>query len=441
MKRAAPSSTDRDIARREFVKNTSVAMAGAVVSPMMLARSYAAGSDVIRVGLIGCGGRNRGAAVQAMNVDRAVHVTALADLFEGPVRKTREILKAERPEQTHIRDDHMFLGLDAYKKVVDSGIDLALIANASRFHADHFEASVKAGVHTFVEKPACMDAPSHKQVIRATAEAQEKGLSVVSGQMWRYSEKIQETVRRIHEGQIGDVTAIQLTTMRDNFGVRDRPEGMPEMVYQLHNWTHFSYLSGGFLTKSLVHHTDLALWVLREKPPVSVYGFGGRSAPYGTGHGDCFDHNTVVYEYENGVKAFGHLTLQSKCYHEVSDIVIGTQGTAYLQRGVIQGDHPWRYRGPKTDDYQNEQNALIRSIREGKPINNGRYMADAAMMGAIGQMAVFTGTKVRWDEALNTGHVFGPGSAQISMDGTPPIQPRPDGRYDVPVPGQYQLKA
>jgi predicted dehydrogenase len=441
MRKLDQSSTERNVTRREFVKNSSAVMAGAVVSPMLLARSYAAGSDVIKVGLIGCGGRNRGAAVQAMNVDRGVHVTALADLFEAPVKKTREILKANRPEQTHIRNDHKFVGLDAYKRVIDSGIDLALVANASRFHADHFEASVKAGVHTFVEKPACMDAPSYKQVIHASAEAAEKSLSVVSGQMWRYSEKIQETVRRIHDGQIGDVTAIQLTTMRDNFGVRNRPEGLSEMVYQLYNWTHFSYLSGGFLTKSLVHHTDLALWVMRGEPPVSVYGSGGRSAPYGTGHGDCFDHNAVVYDYENREKVFGYLTLQPNCYHEVSDIVIGTKGTAYLQRGVIQADSPWRYRGPKINSYQNEQNALIRSIREGKPINNGRYMADAAIMGAIGQMAVFTGAKVKWDEALKTGHVFGPSSVEISMDGTPPIQPGSDGRYDVPVPGQYKLRA
>lgn len=435
------SPTSHNVTRRAFVRQSSATLAGAVVNPMILARAYAAGSDIIKVGLIGCGGRNRGAAVQAMNVDRGVHVTALADLFGRPLKRTRKILEAERPGQTQIQDDHIFLGLDAYQKVLESGIDLALIANASRFHADHFAASVKAGVHAFVEKPACMDAPSHRQVIQATAEAAAKRLSVVSGQMWRYSEKIQETVRRIHGGQIGDVTSMQLTTLRDNFGVRNRPEGMSEMVYQLYNWTHFSYLSGGFLTKSLVHHTDLALWVMREKPPVSAYGFGGRSVPYDSGHGDCFDHNTVVYEYRNGQRVIGLLTLQPKCYQEVSDIVIGTKGTAYLQRGLIQGDRPWRYRGPKTNSYQNEQTALIRSIRTGKPINNGRYMADAAMIGALGQMAVFTGKKVNWDDALNTGHVFGPGSEEISLEGTPPIQARPDGRYDVPVPGQYTLNA
>jgi myo-inositol 2-dehydrogenase / D-chiro-inositol 1-dehydrogenase len=426
--------------RREFVKRSSAALAGSLVSPMLMARSYAAGSDAIKVGVIGCGPRNRGAAMQAMNVDKGVQVTALADLFAGPMNKTQAILKEMKPEQVHVPKEHQFLGLDAFKKVIDSGIDLALIANASRFHADHFAACVKAGVHTFVEKPACMDAPSYHQVRNATEEASQKGLSVVSGQMWRYSDKTREVVKRIHEGQIGAVLAIQLTTMRDNFNVRHRPEGMSEMDFQLYNWTHFHYLSGGFLTKSLVHHTDLALWVMREEPPVSVSGFGGRSAPYDSGHGDCFDHHSVVYEYQDRTKCFGHLTLQPNCYHEVSDIVIGTKGRADLQRGVIQTDTSWRYRGPKHDDYQEEQTALVNSIRHGKPINNGQYMADAAMIGALAQMAVFTGTKVKWEEALQTGHVFGPSSDKISMDGIPYVQPRPDGKYDVPVPGQYKLK-
>ena len=427
----------KNVTRRKFVESSSAAVAGAAAAPMLMARAYAGGSDVIKVGVIGCGGRNRGAALQAMNVDKGVRVTALADLFREPMDETIQHLQEARPEQTDVPPERQFLGLDAYQSVIESGIDLALIANASRFHADHFAACVAAGVHTFVEKPACMDAPSYHQVLLANEEAKEKSLSVVSGQMWRYSPKIQETVERIHDGQIGDVVALQLTTMRDNFNVRHRPKGMSEMHFQLYNWTHFHYLSGGFLTKSLVHHTDLALWVMHEEPPLSVSGFGGRAAPYDSGHGDCYDHHSVIFDYQNREKVFAYLSLQPNCYQEVSDIVIGTKGRAYLQRGVIQTDRLWRYRGPEVNDYQEEQTALIHSIRDGQPINNGRYMANAAMIGAMAQIAVFTGTKVKWDEALQTGHVFGPGSDQISLDGTPPVQPRPDGRYDVPVPGQY----
>jgi hypothetical protein len=148
----------------------------------------------------------------------------------------------------------------------------------------------------------------------------------------------------------------------------------------------------------------------------------------------------VVYEYKNRVKIFAQLALQSNIYHEVSDIVIGSKGKAYLQRGVIQADSLWRYRGEETNPYQNEQNVLIKSIVDGIPVNDGVKMANAAMAGAVAQMAVFTGEKIKWEEAMETGHVFGPGSADISMDGTPPIQPRPDGKYDVPIPGEYKLK-
>ncbi len=440
MKEQKSSAEQINITRRKFVRNSSVAVTAAAVSPALFAGSSSAGSEVIKVGIIGCMGRGVGAAIQAMNVDPRVQVTAMAELFEERINKGLSTLKEKKPDQTKVAKENMFIGLDAYQKVIDSGIDLAIIANASRFHADHFEACVEAGVHTFVEKPACIDVPSFNQVLKATEKARAKGLSVVSGQMWRYDDKIGETVKRIHEGQIGDVLAIQLTTNRNNFGLRNRPEGMDEMTYQLFNWTHFSYLSGDFLTKSLVHHADLAFWVMKEELPVSVYGLGGRSAPYGPAHGDCYDNNSLVFEYKNREKIYAQLALQPNIYHEVSDIVLGSKGKAYLQKGVIQADSLWRYRGEATNPYQNEQNVLIKSIIAGTPVNNGVYMANAALAGAIAQIAVYTGKKMIWEEFMETGHVFGPASADISFEGTPPLQPRPDGNYDVPVPGVFKLK-
>ena len=431
---------DSSALRRDFLKNSTLAMAAAVAAPAVITGSSVAASDPIKVGLIGCGPRGISAALQAMNVDKGVRVTALADIFEERLRKAHNRLKEKNPAQSQVKADHEFIGLDAYKKVIATGIDVAIIANASRFHTDHFEACVEAGVHTFVEKPACMDAPSFKQVLSSTEKAKAKGLSVVSGQMWRYDPKIQETVKRIHDGRIGDIVAIQLTTMRDNFQVRNRPEGMNEMHYQLFNWTHFSYLSGDFLPKSLVHHSDLASWIMHEEQPASAFGCGGRAAAYGPAHGDCFDHNSVVYEYKNRQKLYAALSLQPNCYSEVSDIIMGTKGRAYLQRGIILGEKRWRYQGENSNAYQNEQTALIRSMLDNKPLNNGHYMATAAMAGIVGQMAVYTGQKIKWDDAVQTGHVFGPASDAITMDGEPPVIPLPDGTYSVPIPGNYKLK-
>ena len=439
MKDQKSPATQNNITRRNFVRNSSVAVTAAAVSPVLFAGNASKGIEAIKVGIIGCGGRGVGAAIQAMNVDPRVQITAVADLFEERMNKGMGTLMKKKPEQTRVAKENMYLGLDAYQKVIASGIDLAVIANASRFHADHFEACVEAGVHAFVEKPACMDVPSYQQVINAAAIAKTKGLSVVSGTMWRYDDKIRETIKRIHEGQIGKVLAIQLTTNRNNFHVRNRPAGMDEMTYQLFNWTHFSYLSGDFLTKSLVHHTDLAFWVMKEELPVSVYGLGGRSAPYGPAHGDCYDNNSLVFEYENREKIFAQLALQPNIYHEVSDIVYGSKGTAYLQKGVIQAESLWRYREEPSNPYQNEQNELINSIIKGIPINDGVKMANAALGGAIAQIAVYTGKKILWEEFMETGHVFGPATADISFEGTPPLMPRPDGNYNVPVPGKYKI--
>jgi predicted dehydrogenase len=429
--------TNVKLSRREFIK-TSSAVSLAAVGNLPIGRSvYAAGDDVIKVGMVGCGGRGSGAAVEAMNADPGVRVTAMADIFEDRLQRSRKDLKEERPHQMMADDDHCFVGFDAYRRVIDSGVEVVLIANASRFQATHFEACVDAGKHTFVEKPAAMDPPDVKRILAAAEKAETKGLSVVSGQMWRYDPAIRETVRRIHDGAIGDIVAIQITTHRDNFRLRRRRPGQSEIEYQLYNWTHFSWLSGDFLTASLVHHTDLAAWVMKEQQPATAFGMGGRAARYSEEHGDCFDHNAVIYEYADGTKLFAFLIVQPGCYTEVSDIVMGTKGRAHLQKGRIEGENAWRYEGRRESPYQIEQNELFASVRERRPINNGRYMALGAMTGIMGQMATYTGKKIEAEHALSAGHVFGPAECDFSTE--PPIKPRRDGTYPVRIPGMTRL--
>lgn len=424
--------------RRGFLKTSSTIVAGAAVNSLPISWSaYARGDDAIKVGLIGCGGRGTGAAVQAMQADPGVRLVAIADLFEDVLQAKRKVLKETNPAQMMVDDDHCFVGFDGYQKLIDSGVDVVLIANASRFQATHFETCVDAGISTFVEKPAAMDPPDVKRILAAAEKADKKGLSVVSGQMWRYDPAVQETVKRIHDGAIGEVVAIQITTHRSNFRLRPRKPGQSEIEYQLYNWTHFSWLSGDFLTASLVHHTDLAAWVMKEEQPATAFGMGGRAAPFGEEHGDCFDHNAVIYEYANGVKLFAFLIVQPNCYTEVSDIVMGTKGRARLQKGRIEGQNPWRYRGKKGNPYQIEQDELFASVRSGKPINNGRYMALSAMTGIMGQMAAYTGKNIEWDQALSAGHVFGPAECDFSTE--PPVKPRPDGIYPVRIPGLSRL--
>ena len=429
--------SNRDQTRREFIKKSSALSLATLGTLSVGHKVHAAGSDVIKVGMVGCGGRGSGAAAQAMSADPGVRITAMADLFADRLQRSRKNLKAENAAQMAVDDDHCFIGFDGYKRVIESGVDVVLIANASRFQARHFEACVDAGLHTFVEKPAAMDPPDVKRLLASAEKAREKGLTVVSGQMWRYDPAIRKTVKRIHDGAIGDIVAIQITTHRNNFRLRPRRPGQSEIEYQLYNWTHFSWLSGDFLTASLVHHTDLAAWVMKEEQPATAFGMGGRAAKYDSEHGDCFDHNAVIYEYANGAKLFAFLIVQPNCYTEVSDIVMGTKGRACLQKGRIEGENPWRYRGEKANPYQIEQNELFASVRSGRPINNGRYMARSAMTGIMGQMATYTGKKIEWDQARNAGHIFGPPECDFSTE--PPVKPRPDGTYPVRVPGVSKL--
>ena len=424
--------------RRDFLKASSAIVSGAAASNMVISWSaYAGGNDTIRVGMIGCGGRGGGAAVQAMQADPGVRVVAMADLFEDRLQAKRKVLKEMKPRQMAVDDDHCFIGFDGYKQLINSGVDVVLIANASRFHARHLKACVEAGKHSFVEKPAAIDPPDVKVVLAAAKQARKKGLSIVSGLMCRYNPGIRETVKRIHDGAIGKIVAVQETTLRNNFRLRKRRPSQSEIEFQLYNWTHFSWLSGGFLTASLVHHTDKAGWVMKEEQPKTAFGIGGRACPFGQEHGDCFDHHSVVYEYESGVKMYANLSVQPGCYSEVSDIILGTKGRAYLMKNRIEGETNWRYKGAKVDPYQKEQDELFASIRSGKPINNGRYMALSTMTGILGQIASFTGQKISWDQAIAAGNVFGPAECTFSTE--PPIKPDAKGLYAVAIPGVTKL--
>ncbi len=420
--------------RRDFLKTSSTVLSGVAATNLSIARSvHARGRDTIKVGMIGCGGRGAGAAVQAMDADGGVRIVAMADLFDHMLQAKRKVLKETNPRQMAVDDDHCFIGFDAYKQLIATDVDVVLIANASRFHARHLKACVAAGKHTFVEKPAAIDPPDVKIVLDAAELAGKIGLSIVSGLMCRYNPAIRETVRRIHDGAIGDIVAIQETTLRNNFRLRKRLPGQSEIEFQLYNWTHFSWLSGGFLTASLVHHTDKAAWVMKEQQPKTAFARGGRASRFGEEHGDCFDHHSVVYEYENGVKMYANLSVQPGCCSEVSDIILGTKGRAHLMKSRIEGRTNWRYTGPRANPYQIEQDELFASVRSGKPINNGRYMALGAMTGILGQIASFTGKKVTWDEAIAAGNVFGPSECSFSMD--PPIKPNADGSYPTAIPG------
>ncbi len=451
MSKREPSSNHSAPSRREFLKTTA-SVGAAVAGGLVLQRSvHAAGSDTIKIGLVGCGGRGSGAAVNAMNAGKHIKLVAMADIFEDKMAAAVRNLKAVKPDQFAVDKDHQFVGFDAYQKVIDSDIDVAVIACASRYHPDYLQAAITAGKHVFLEKPHGVDVPHVHKVVAACEEAKKKGLAVVSGLCWRYDTGVRETIKRVQDGAIGDIVAIQENYMRSPYHLTSPRPGLSEIDYQFRNWYHFNWLSGDDILQSLIHSMDKGAWLMQDEPPVRVYGQGGRAASaravFGDDektvaerrtYGDVFDHFSIVYEYANGVRMYGIGRAQKHCFDNVSDLIIGTKGRAQIIKHKIEGETNWQFEGKKKTMYDLEHEALFRSIESGQPINNGKYMVNSTLIAIAGRMVAYTGQQMSWDEVVKSTHTLGPENPDFQSK--PPVKPGPDGVYPVAIPGVTELK-
>jgi myo-inositol 2-dehydrogenase/D-chiro-inositol 1-dehydrogenase len=421
--------------RREFLVTSA---AGAALGTLaMNVGTHAAGSDTIKIGVIGCGGRGAGAAANALNVDAGVRIVALGDIFMDRIKGKREALKKLKPDQVDVSDDRCFTGFDAYRKVIEC-VDVVLIANAAKFHPLHLKTAVEAGKHVFVEKPHAID-PLGIKMLRAACElAKQKKLSVVSGLQSRFDTGIQETVKRVHDGAIGDIVAIEENFLRGPYGVVPRAPGLTELQFQCSTQYHFTWLSGDDVPQSLVHNIDRSLWAMRERTPVKCHGLGGRSAMFDDIYGNVFDHHSVVYEFADGVKLYAFCRTTTGCYDEYSSLVLGTKGRAHLLACRIEGETKWKFEG-KTNPYDAEIKALLDSVRAGNPINSGYHMANSTLACIMGQLSCYTGKEVTWDQANKSDFCYLPKPEDCKDDMEPPVKPGPDGRYTTYIPGQTKL--
>jgi len=422
--------------RRAFLKTSTTAIG--LAGGLSLRRgAHAAGDDTLKVGLIGCGGRGSGAAVNIMNAGPEVKLVAMADLFEDKVKGSRERLKKIKPDQVQVDDDHCFTDFDGYKSVLASDIDVVLIAAASCFHPQMLTAAIEAGKHVFCEKPHALDVPGIRVAKAAVEAAKKKNLSLVSGLCWRYDPGVRATMEQIAEGAIGDLQSVQELYITSPYCVNKRNPEWNEMQYQMRNWYHFNWTSGDQTAQQLIHSIDKGSWVLGDVPPVSAWGMGGRAATFEPRFGDLFDHHAVVFEYPNGVLMHAYCRDQYGCYNETSDKFVGTKGRCNLLKNRIEGENSWRYKGPKRSMYDAEQKALVDSIRQGKPINNGNYMIVSSMLAILAQMVCYTGRKITWEEAMKSNYQVVPDT--ISWDMEPPVKPGKDGMYPCPIPGITKL--
>jgi len=398
---------------------------------------HAAGNDVIKVGVVGCGGRGAGAAMNALNVDRGTRIVALCDLFMDRIQAKRDQIKKHKPDQVDVPDDRCFAGFDGFRKVIEC-CDVVLIANAAKFHPLHTKAAVEAGKHVFVEKPHAID-PLGVKVVNAACElAKQKKVSVVSGLQSRFHTGIRETIKRIHDGAIGDIVAIEENFLRAPYGVIPRAPGLTELQFQCSTQYHFTWLSGDDVPQSLVHNIDRSLWAMRDQVPVKCHGLGGRSAMFDEIYGNVFDHHAVVYEFANGVKIYAFCRTTTGCYDECSSLVLGTKGRAYPLACRIDGETKWTFEG-NPNPYDAEIKALLDAVRSGNPINSGDHMANSTLACVMGQISCYTGKEVTWEQASKSDFCFLPKPEECTWDMEPPTKPGPDGRYPVYVPGQTKL--
>jgi predicted dehydrogenase len=423
--------------RRQLLRG---AVASTVVGPYVSVSPSvtrpAGGAELLRVGLIGCGGRGTGAAVNALRADPNTKLVALGDVFADQLESSlSSILTAEDTADVAARVDvppeRRFVGWDAYQGVIAS-CDVVLLATSPHFRPLHLAAAVEAGKHCFVEKPVATDAPGVARVREACARAKEKRLAVVTGLCYRYERKKRETIQRLHDGAVGEIVALHTTYNASALWHRGRKPEWTEMEYQMRNWLYFHWLSGDHIAEQHIHSLDKLAWIMGEYP-ARCLATGGRAARVEPEFGDVYDHFSTVYEWKNGVRGFAYCRqFGGAVQTEVSDWVFGTRGRCNVQEAAIDGGPgwSWRWRPAGEDDlddmYQNEHDALFAAIRAGEPIDDGPTMCDSTLMALMGRMSAYSGQALTWEQAASSQEDLRPKSYAFG-----PVEPVPVARPGV----------
>jgi predicted dehydrogenase len=419
-----------DSSRRDFLA-ASAGLAGAsVLLPGLVPTVHAAGSDVLKVGLIGCGNRGTGAAEQALTADPNVKLVALGDMFKDRLEGCLKYLRGKESvaKKVDVKAEQCFLGFDAYKKVLACDVDVVLLTAPPGFRPLHLEAAVKANKHIFCEKPMAVDAPGVRSVLASSKEAKKKNLALVAGFCYRYEHVKRDLMKRVLDGDIGDIVALQCTYNAGALWHREREEGWDDLTWQLRNWPYFTWLSGDHIVEQACHSLDKMAWAMRDEPPIKAVGTGGRQTRTGKEFGHIFDHHAVAFEYKNGVKMFHFCRQQKGTKSEVSDHLYGTAGSAHIVNQKVHriaGKKAVSLRQKPDDDmYQNEHNELFACLRAGKPINDGERMATSTMLAILGRMVTYTGQEITWEKAMKSKEDLTPAKYEFGpLEVAPVAQP------------------
>jgi len=422
---------ERQSSRRDFLKVATAAVGGAVAARFGdVPAVHAAGSDQIKIGLIGCGERGTGAVDNALTGSEGVKLVAMGDAFKDRLDDSLKYLAKFGKDQIDVPEDRRFVGFDAYQKVLACDVNYVILATPPGFRPLHLKAAVAAGKNVFAEKPVAVDGPGIRTCLEVYEEALKKGLGVGVGTQRRHQTGYLETLQRLHDGAIGEIVAARAYWNQGPIWVHPRQPDWSDVVWQMRNWYYFTWLCGDHIVEQHVHNLDVVNWAMGAHP-VRAVGLGGRQVRTGPEYGNIYDHFAIDYEYANGVHLSSYCRQIPNCANSVSEALSGSKGFCQVNRYTMTGANSWRFPGKDNKPYEQEHADLIASLRAGKPYNEVKGVAESTLTAILGRMAAYTGQAVTWEQALNSQEQLMP--ANLDWDITLPVAP-------VAMPGQTELR-
>ena len=452
MNRQSTNSGSREPSRREFLGQSGKVAAGAALAGVAIPQVHAAEDNTIRLALIGCGGRGSGAVANAMNSAHGpVKLVAMADVVEERITRAHKALSANFADRMDVPQERRFVGFDGYKKAIDclGSTDVAMLTNFAYFRPSQLEYAVKKGVNVFMEKSFAPDAPGLRRLIRAGEEAEKKNLKIAAGLQCRHSVNRQELIKRIRDGELGELQLIRAYRMHGVGGMGKKPEGYDELLWQIRNFTRFFWVSGGLFAEMNIHQIDEICW-LKGDYPATAHGIGGRVAN-STNHGQGFDSISIEWTFPDGTKATdgvrwlgGHAHAEfatfahgTKCAAQFSGNVHAGTTRIYKDQRITKENIVWEAPEEKFSPWDAEWNVLLDSIRNDKPQNEAKRAAMSNFADLMGRAAVHSGKIITWDEMFNSKFQFVENIDEMDYDTEPPVKVGPDGYYPVPIPGEW----
>jgi myo-inositol 2-dehydrogenase/D-chiro-inositol 1-dehydrogenase len=436
--------------RREFLARSAGWTAG-LAGGLSLAQSAHAAGGELKIGLVGCGGRGTGAVRDALSTHGPIKLVAMGDVFDDRLQRSLKGLKSveEIGSRVEVPEDRRFIGFDAYQKVLATDIHIVLLATPPAFRPLHYAAAIAAGKHVFMEKPCCVDGPGYRLVMETNRLADAKSLRVVVGLQRRHQKSYLAGIKRVHDGEVGDIILIRTYFNMPGRGPnydRRQPE-MSEMEWQIRHWGMFTWLSGDHIVEQAVHEIDIANWMKKDEPPIKANGMGGRQVRIGCGNGQIFDHHFVEYVYADGSRHYAQAKQQPGGWSHVSDTVHGTKGTLTVGSGPYGMGGAADYAnpadrgegGPTDTPYRQEHQDLVDAIRNGTPLNDGYHGAKSSMTAVLGRMATYSGAEVTWEQATESKLELAPGLASYTLASTAPVVADAEGNYPIAVPGMTKV--